>query len=374
MGRALSPIAWSPDERARIHDAVERLNTLHLGRPEDPLSMAIDVLSDLGDARRGGAYSLTRDVLSWRVFESGSRGFADASTGRLTAALDQVASSAARFGLYDAGAVEPAQRNAAIASAPWSSVVEGALPEALRRLPLRRDEFESRLAGTTRLGECMKPFGIYDLFQLRVLVCEGGVAQTWVGVYREEAFTPREVARVQAAMTALASRLRAARRLGHLGLPASLTALLEHIAGEAYVVNAEDIVVLANAAGQTRLDADGAALRARVALAARGGVPGATSTPVVESGIGPMRLVVLASSGDVDARACRSATTRYGLTPRESEVLRALLGGASNLSIAGHFECSERTVEVHVSRILRKTECANRAELVGRVLREAATG
>jgi DNA-binding CsgD family transcriptional regulator len=155
-----------------------------------------------------------------------------------------------------------------------------------------------------------------------------------------------------------------------LGLPPALPTLVEHIAGEAFVLNADGNILVANAAGREALDQRGDETRSRLARAERGELAGATTTPLLESGLGPMRLVVLPVSRDTTAQALRGAAARYALTPRESEVLGALLDGASKLSIASKFECSERTVEVHVSSILRKTGCASRAEVVARVLRD----
>jgi DNA-binding NarL/FixJ family response regulator len=52
------------------------------------------------------------------------------------------------------------------------------------------------------------------------------------------------------------------------------------------------------------------------------------------------------------------------LTPREQEVLAVLVQGLSNIQIGDRLHLSPRTVEKHVSSLLRKTETNNRAELV----------
>lgn len=57
---------------------------------------------------------------------------------------------------------------------------------------------------------------------------------------------------------------------------------------------------------------------------------------------------------------------RWGLTPREREVLEGLAAGGSNKDIANALGCSERTVEVHVSRILEKSASDGRAQVVAR--------
>jgi DNA-binding NarL/FixJ family response regulator len=52
------------------------------------------------------------------------------------------------------------------------------------------------------------------------------------------------------------------------------------------------------------------------------------------------------------------------LTEREKEVLVLLAIGLSNVEIGKKLYRSPRTVEKHVSSLLRKTETSNRAELI----------
>jgi DNA-binding NarL/FixJ family response regulator len=52
------------------------------------------------------------------------------------------------------------------------------------------------------------------------------------------------------------------------------------------------------------------------------------------------------------------------ITPAESRVLQALQQGLSNRGIAGALVLSPRTVESHISRLLAKTGCGNRTQLL----------
>ena len=52
----------------------------------------------------------------------------------------------------------------------------------------------------------------------------------------------------------------------------------------------------------------------------------------------------------------------FGLTERELEVLALLGTGATNRQIARNLFISERTVGVHVSRVLHKLQVTNRAQ------------
>jgi DNA-binding NarL/FixJ family response regulator len=57
-------------------------------------------------------------------------------------------------------------------------------------------------------------------------------------------------------------------------------------------------------------------------------------------------------------------TLALDLTQREEEVLAELVEGLSNGQIGDRLHLSPRTIEKHVSSLLRKTETSNRAELV----------
>lgn len=57
--------------------------------------------------------------------------------------------------------------------------------------------------------------------------------------------------------------------------------------------------------------------------------------------------------------------TRFGLTPREREVLELLAAGHTNRQIAERLFISEKTASVHVSNILRKLSATSRTEAAG---------
>jgi two-component system, LuxR family, response regulator FixJ len=64
-------------------------------------------------------------------------------------------------------------------------------------------------------------------------------------------------------------------------------------------------------------------------------------------------------------RRRRAAQARLAtLTPREHEVLEAIVTGKANKVIALDLGLSERTVEIHRSRVMDKTGAASLAELV----------
>jgi len=61
-----------------------------------------------------------------------------------------------------------------------------------------------------------------------------------------------------------------------------------------------------------------------------------------------------------------AAARRWGLTPRQGEVVALAAGGLSNRAIADALGCAEGTVELHVTAVLRKAGCRSRTELVAR--------
>ena len=60
----------------------------------------------------------------------------------------------------------------------------------------------------------------------------------------------------------------------------------------------------------------------------------------------------------------------YGLSPREREVLNILAEGRTDRDIASRLFISERTVHVHVRRILAKLSVSSRTEAAGVAIRQ----
>ena len=59
-----------------------------------------------------------------------------------------------------------------------------------------------------------------------------------------------------------------------------------------------------------------------------------------------------------------AAHSNVDLTPRETEILRALVDGQSNKQIAGQFWLSEQTIKYHLTNIYRKLQVSSRTEAV----------
>jgi DNA-binding NarL/FixJ family response regulator len=66
---------------------------------------------------------------------------------------------------------------------------------------------------------------------------------------------------------------------------------------------------------------------------------------------------------ELSAARPRATRKRFGLTPRELEIIGAILGGYSNHDIAATFSISEKTVKHHLTNIFDKLGVSNRLEL-----------
>jgi len=69
-----------------------------------------------------------------------------------------------------------------------------------------------------------------------------------------------------------------------------------------------------------------------------------------------------------------TAIAAFHLSEREREVLWVLAEGLSNVQIGDQLHLSPRTVEKHVSNLLRKTDTSNRAELVRFAMEHGLSG
>ena len=122
--------------------------------------------------------------------------------------------------------------------------------------------------------------------------------------------------------------------------------------------------------------------RARVALPVRDEADGelvavgpGTKEPVA---VGPGR-PASGSAGSEIAKAIderviaslrKGPADSYGLSPREREVLNILAEGRTDRDIASRLFISERTVHVHVRRILAKLSVSSRTEAAGLAIRQ----
>jgi DNA-binding NarL/FixJ family response regulator len=142
------------------------------------------------------------------------------------------------------------------------------------------------------------------------------------------------------------------------------------LAGGSFVVDPSGTVVIADEAGHDELEAQGDELRAYLLAAIRG--DRRFFDVYMAHGSEQLYLIVAKTAADpVQQRVLRAASA-WKLTPRQREVLVAVVQGHSNVRIATELAVVERTVEAHVTAILDRARCMSRAELITTVL--TATG
>ncbi len=75
-------------------------------------------------------------------------------------------------------------------------------------------------------------------------------------------------------------------------------------------------------------------------------------------------VTIAAPDGDPTEHRLDRATVTWRLTPRQAEVLARVVAGLANKEIATQLGCAENTVELHVTRLLRKADVTSRTQLI----------
>jgi DNA-binding CsgD family transcriptional regulator len=250
-------------------------------------------------------------------------------------------------GVYHARHVEPWNRNTVMTGADLLARWPFASPPALARLAFPR-------------------LGLVVNHQLRVLVCDGPAMLGWIGGYRERPYDTSDVGALRSLVPALRTRMLLDEMIGDAR--SLLDLALEELPDAAFVVRASGSVAYANAAGRAAMDKDRRALRQELAGAVlrRRRDPTLRAIPITCGGR-PGHWLVLRRDDSAATRAER-AGARWGLTPRQRQVLALLAEGSSTARIALELRVSERTVESHVSAIFERARVSSRAALIAMVL------
>jgi DNA-binding CsgD family transcriptional regulator len=78
----------------------------------------------------------------------------------------------------------------------------------------------------------------------------------------------------------------------------------------------------------------------------------------------PVSIVIGLPDDDPTAHRMDKVVDAWKLTERQADVLRLVIEGRSNKEIAQALGCAENTVELHITRLLRKTDTSSRAQLI----------
>lgn len=219
--------------------------------------------------------------------------------------------------------------------------------------------------------KALRAMGVGTSIQMRVLVCDGPLFLEWVGgfVPRERPITPRDRARLATFAQGVKPALRLVSGLQSDLLGETLDTLLEIYPGEAYLLHADGRIVCANQIGAARLSARAHDLHTDLLAAVQHGAStGYDVHPVRQRGMPAMYILTRAPGHDRTLEALvERARGEWLLSQRELDVLSGLARGEANKEIAARLDLSVRTVEVHLTSLLRKASVESRLQLVVRV-------
>jgi DNA-binding CsgD family transcriptional regulator len=136
-------------------------------------------------------------------------------------------------------------------------------------------------------------------------------------------------------------------------------AAMEALGAAAFVVDGRGRILAQNAAGAALLDKD----HKGTLQSLRSDRGRFRAHPLLCSEAPGCTLYVLrAVAGETGQRAA-SAAALFGLTRREAQVLQLLAQGLPNKAISGELRAAAKTIEQHVTALLSKSACPNRAAL-----------
>ncbi len=328
---------------SRLKEIAEALTTW---TPEARPAMTwfLPELRDLLGASFAGAYRPLATDQGWSLEFMHGAGETAASQVRGFQRWVAQMKSSDRFVAYNPYAVEPRQQNYTLLAKDFARSVLAEHNEALYRA-----------------------VGLPGHDQVRVLVCDGPRLLGWIGVTRQEPFTPREVAVLRYLTRPVQKRLRLERQLGP-SWPCNLAEVaLEALGRPAFVVGPKNTIDFGNRLGSALLERDPKGVIASIHQSVRKAPAGAfTITRLAVPG-GPAHLLAIQKerSPGIASRLSR-AQHRWRLTARQTQVLELVLTGATNKDIACQSSCAEVTVENHITEIYRRSGSRSRADLVKR--------
>jgi DNA-binding CsgD family transcriptional regulator len=243
------------------------------------------------------------------------------------------------------------------------------------RSAIRLDHRRTRGLGITRSAKrAIQPgvdeairfydrYGVADLGQMRILLCDGPLLLRYLSIVQSTAFTTRQRRVFGCGARLVHRRAVLDHRLAMAGADrAALDVLCEAIGRAAFVVDRHGLVHYANALGRGLLDQDGS-VRHTIAGAVVGQPSEFDVHPIRESGV-PLRYVVIRRRAEL-AHVAAAVAAELGLGERATEVLVCASTGESTKSIASRLGVATNTVEFHLTNIFRRLGLGSRVELHG---------
>jgi DNA-binding CsgD family transcriptional regulator len=234
------------------------------------------------------------------------------------------------------------------------------------------DVFSHWHADVERLAEALAAWDLVDAHLSRILIVDGPTTLGSIGLLLPRPANGRDGQLLGALVPALRERWLLERRLATSAFhEIALDAALDAVPGAAFILRRDGEIVRANAAGRVTLDREGVRLRSTLAAALHGG-DHSYQVRLLSGAARGHAMLIDKEPARVQQGVRSSNVARFGLTPRQSEVLELLVQGNGNREIAGLLGCAERTVEVHISQIFEKTGVATRTALIARIWQMAS--
>lgn len=277
-----------------------------------------------------------------------SAGFADATAVREGFA-DVFLNQPRRYAWYDPIRPEPEQRNRILEAHSL----------------MKPGEFESSYI----YARVLRPCGLHEHRQPRVLLCEGASLLAWFGSFQSAPVTRRQLRLLRQLAGPMKRRLSLERKLTPAVQAAGLAAALDDLGAPALVLAGQRIVEL-NASARALLIARRRELQE--ALASPGGTTAfeMDSLPIRLNGCADLRLVIVRVNTQEAriAAAVARATACWRLSPRSACVLARVMCGDPSATIAADLAVSRRAVEQQLTVLFERAGVGSRAELVAAAL------
>lgn len=356
----VEPVKLSAPQAKAVEEIRARLRSVD-DAGHDVIDWVVGQMRSLLRVEMAGAYALEDSITGPRLAFGAWSGLpieASRVNWHLSAGLERIG----QFGAYDALRPSRRQRNRLLALPSTREI------EEMTEINVRALRVEERQQVISRIRQHHETFvniGVHELKHQRVRICDGSRLLAWFGVLASDHCPLQRRRLVELLASLVRPRLRLERERKNSGVTyAALDAALEVIGAPALILSADGTVVHVNAVAQQLLDSGRHRIADLLARVKRGGAGDVDIYDLGAHGHPGGRLVVLRSRGMLAATRHRTAAVTWKLTPREAEVLQLLIVGDTNRDIATTLGCAEATVEIHVSRLLKKAGVPTRTALV----------
>jgi DNA-binding NarL/FixJ family response regulator len=185
-----------------------------------------------------------------------------------------------------------------------------------------------------------------------------------------EAFAPRQTALLGALLDTMRRRLRIERQIASSDLRLVLDHVLDRLGAPAFVIDSNARILAASRSGCALLDVERRELAAALLDALRGSPTRFELTRLGGLESRPCWLAIARADSRDERIAAAIATVaaRWGLTPRQRQVLELVVRGTANRTIADALLVTERAIEHHITVLFDRAGVDNRSALVATVL------